>query len=193
MSMATVLCPPCGTMMSAYRLLGSTKSRCIGLTVLRTLIDHGLDGATPFGDVALQPADEARVGIRVHEYFDVHQPTQFSVCEDEDALDDDGVPRIGFLADRLAGKTREVVDRELDRPVGPELVQVVDEEVRLERIRMIVIERGTLLEPQIVAVTVVPIVLENDDLLWSEAVDDVPDDGRLAGAGSARHADDDRF
>ncbi len=193
MSIATVLCPPCGTMMSAYRLLGSTKSRCIGLTVPGVLIDHGLDGATPFGDVALQPADEARVGIRVHEYFDVHQPPQFSVGEDEDALDDDGAPRIGFLAGRLTGKAREVVDRELDRPAGPELVQVVDEEVRLERIRMIVIERGTLLEPQIVAVTVVPIVLEDDDLLWTETVDDVPHDGRLAGAGSARHADDDRF
>ncbi len=182
MSMATALCPPCGTMMSAYRLLGSTKSRCIGLTVLEVLIDHGLDGATPFGDVALQPADEARVGVRVHEYFDVHQPPQFSVGEDQDALDDDGAPRIGFLADRLTGKAREVVDRELDRPVGPELEQVADEEVRLERVRMIIIQRGTLLEPQIVAITVVTIVLEDDDLLWSEAVDDVTDDGRLARA-----------
>ncbi len=58
---------------------------------------------------------------------------------------------------------------------------------------MIVVERGPLLEPQIVAVAVVAIVLEDDDLLWTEAVDDVPDDGRLAGAGSARDADDDRF
>ena len=58
---------------------------------------------------------------------------------------------------------------------------------------MIVVERRTLLEPQIVAITVVTIVLEHDDLLWTEAVDDVTDDGRLARAGSAGDADDDRF
>ena len=124
MSIATALWPPCGTMMSAYRLLGSTKSRCIGLTVPEILIDDRLDRPAAIGDVALQPADEARVGVGVHEHFDVHQPAQFSVGEDEDAFDDDGAARRGGFARRLALEAGEVVDRQFDRPAGAQLVQM---------------------------------------------------------------------
>ena len=72
---------------------------------------------------------------------------------------------------------------------GAQLVQMADEQIRLERVRVIVVERGPLLERQIVAVAVVAVVLEHDDLLGAEAVDNLPDDGRLARAGSAGDAD----
>ena len=60
-----------------------------------------------------------------------------------------------------AGVPGEVVHRRLNRAARPQLVNVADHQVRLQRIRMIVIERGALLEPQVVAIAVVAIVLEH--------------------------------
>ena len=97
------------------------------------------------------------------------------------------------LAHRLALEPGEVVHRQFDRAAGPQLVQVSDEEVGLERVRVVVVEGGALLEPKVVAVAIVAVVLEHDDLLGSQALDDLPDDGRLARAGSAGDADDDRL
>ena len=41
---------------------------------------------------------------------------------------------------------------------------------------MVVVERGAFLEPQIVAIAIVPIVLQEGDVLEAQAVDDSPDD-----------------
>ncbi len=57
---------------------------------------------------------------------------------------------------------------------------------------MIVVERRSLLEPQIVALAIVAIVLEDGDVLVADALDDAPDDGGLAGSRTAGHADDDK-
>ena len=57
---------------------------------------------------------------------------------------------------------------------------------------MIVVERGALLEPQVVAIAIVAIVLEDGDLVVAEALDDAPDDGGLAGARAAGHPDHQR-
>ena len=57
------------------------------------LVDHRLHRAAALGDVALQPADEARVVVGVDEHLDVHQRAQRRVGEDQDALDDDRAAR----------------------------------------------------------------------------------------------------
>jgi hypothetical protein len=85
---------------------------------------------------------------------------------------------------------REVVDRHLDGLPGAQRVHVLHEQVRLERVGMVVVERRPLLEPQVVAVAVVPIVLEHGDLAVADALDDAADDRGLAGAGPAGDADD---
>ena len=48
---------------------------------------------------------------------------------------------------------------------------------------MVVVERGALLEPQVVPIAVVAIVLEHGDLVVAQAVDDAPHDGGLARSG----------
>ncbi len=57
---------------------------------------------------------------------------------------------------------------------------------------MILIERGPLLETQVVTFAVVPIVLEHSDLRIAQCVDDAADDRGFSGAGSSGHANDDR-
>ena len=56
---------------------------------------------------------------------------------------------------------------------------------------MVVIERRPLLEAQVAAIAIVPIVLHDGDLVVAQALDDAADDGGLAGAGSAGDSDDD--
>jgi hypothetical protein len=58
---------------------------------------------------------------------------------------------------------------------------------------VVVVQRRPLFEPQVVAIAVIPIVLEDGDLLVADALDDAPHDRRLAGSGTARNADDERL
>ncbi len=60
-----------------------------------------------------------------------------------------------------------------------QLAHVTDQQVRFERIGMVVVERGALLEAQVVAIAIVAIVLEQRHVFGTETVDDPPHDGRL--------------
>ena len=57
---------------------------------------------------------------------------------------------------------------------------------------MIVVERGALLEPQIVAIAIIPVVIEHGDLVVADALDDAADDRGFARARAAGDADDER-
>ena len=67
------------------------------------------------------------------------------------------------LGRRPAGVAGEVVERRLDGAPALQLVDVPDHQVGLERIGMVVVERGALLEPQVVAIAIVAVVLEHGD------------------------------
>ena len=84
---------------------------------------------------------------------------------------------------------REVVERRFDRAAGLQLGDVPDHQVGLERVGMVVVERGAILEPQVEAIAVVAIVVEDGDAVGAERLDDAADDGGLARAGSAGDAD----
>ena len=54
---------------------------------LEVLRDHRAHLATALRDVALEPADEAHVGVRVHKDFNVQQLAQLRMRINQDALD----------------------------------------------------------------------------------------------------------
>jgi hypothetical protein len=56
---------------------------------------------------------------------------------------------------------------------------------------MVVVECGTLFQPQVVAIPVVAIVIEDNHVFGPEALDNAADDSRLAGSGTSRYANDD--
>ena len=162
------------------------------LDCAEVLIDHRLHRASPFRDIPLESPNEPRVIVGVDEHLDIHQPPQLGVRIDEDAFDDDGAAGREGLGHRLSRVASEVVDRHFDAAPFPQRDHVRHEQVRLERIGMIVIERRALLEPQIVAVAVVAIVGENGHLVVADAVDDPAHDGCLARCRTAGYADDER-
>ncbi len=153
------------------------------------LIDDRVHHAAAFGDVTLQPADEPRVVVGVDEDLDVHQTAQLLIGEDQDAFDDHDRTRFDHDNVGPAGVAREVVARDVDRPSLAQRRHVLDEEIRFERVGMIVVERGALLEPQPRIVAVILVVLEEADLFGAQAVHDPANDRRLARTGSACDAD----
>ena len=78
-----------------------------------------------------------------------------------------------------AGVAGEVVKRHLDGLAGLEVLKVPDQQGGLERVGVVVIERGAIFEPQVVAIAVVTVVLEDDDVFRAEAVYDPTDDSGL--------------
>jgi len=134
------------------------------------------------GDVALQAADEPRVGVGVDEELDVHQRAQRRVRIDQQPFDDDGAARLAAKRGGAAGVAGEVVFGRIDRAPVLQLADVVDEQIGLERVGMVVVERGALLEAEIVAVAIVAVVVEDHHIVGAEALDDAADDGGLAGA-----------
>ena len=117
-----------------------------------------------------QPADEPRVVVRVDEDFHIHQPAQRRVREDQDALNDDG--RAGRRVCLVWPDARDVQNRKRARPrLRPALsaLDVLDEQVGVERIRVVVVERGAFLEPQLRMVAIVPVVLEHRDVRVAQA------------------------
>jgi len=67
---------------------------------------------------------------------------------------------------------------------------VLHEQVGFERVGMVVVERRSFFQAQVVAIAVIAVVFEDDDLLGSEAVHDPADNRGLAGARAAGNADD---
>ena len=77
------------------------------------------------------------------------------------------------------GVGREVVKRNVHRLAGFERLDVLDEERRFQGVRMVVVERGALLQPEVVPIAVVTVVLQHDYVLGAQAVHDAADDRRL--------------
>ncbi len=155
------------------------------MTVPRVLLDHRLHRPPAFGHVALEPADDTRVVVGIDEHLDVHERAQRRIREDENAFDDEGAARLDAVGHRHPGVAREVVNRRFHFAAVLERLHVPDEQVGLERIGVVVVERGALFEAQVVAIAIVAVVFEDADLVAAEAVDDAFDDRGLAGAGTA--------
>ena len=73
-----------------------------------------------------------------------------------------------------AARRREPLRRRAERADAGE-----HEQVGVERVGVVVVEAGALLEPQVTAIAVVLVVLEEADLIVAETVDDPADDGRF--------------
>lgn len=98
---------------------------------VQILVDDRFHRAPSFGNVALQPADKTNIGVRVDVDFYIKKITQPGFHENENALNDDDRLRLdgnGFLC---SGMGFEVVNGQRNRPVGFELSDVLDEEIRI--------------------------------------------------------------
>ena len=109
---------------------------------LDELLVHGLDcrGAPPLAYVAQDAAGEADVGVRIDIYLDIHQVPEFLVLEDQNTIDDDYLRRFDQHGFGRSVVIDERIDRMFDRNVVFQRADVLDEHIRIERLRVVVIE-----------------------------------------------------
>ena len=104
------------------------------------LLDHRFGRPTALGDIRCKPADEAHVGVRVHEDLDVEELPQRGVNKDQDALHQDHPARRdgeGPVGPAVGG---EIVDRDFDGSAIAQTEDVLDEQFGLQGIRMVEIQ-----------------------------------------------------
>ena len=154
------------------------------------LLDDGFHGAAALIDVALEAAHEADVGVGVHEDFDVHQFAEGRVFENEDALENDGGARLDAGDLRDAAMRGEIVRGQIDGFAGAQPAKMLDEERRFDRVGMIEIEPGAILEREFGMVFVIGIVAEHHGRIGRKRLDDFARERGFAGAGAAADADD---
>ena len=93
---------------------------------------------------------------------------------------------------RGARVAREIVDRALDALARAQCLEVLDEQVRLERVRMVVVDVLALLKRDVVVCLVVVIVVDDRDAVPEMRLEPVRECG-LARARAARNADNRRL
>ncbi len=156
------------------------------------LFDDAFDGAAALGDVALQPADEPDVGVRVDVDLHVEDLPELGLGVDEDAVHEDDLARLDAARLGRAAVDLEVVDRRLDDHPLLERLEVAHEKLALERVRMVEVLPVEDVLRQVDEVAVIRVVGEDRDPLRPHARHDRVRDGRLARARSARDADQER-
>ena len=160
-----------------------------GLDGGEVLGHHGLQGPAPVLHVPQGAAEDADVGVRLHEDLDVEHLPQDGVGEDEDALHDDDAVGLD-----LHGLVRPVVvhvgvDRALDGAALHQRMEVLDHEVGIEGVRMVVVLPGPLLVGLAHLALIVAVVADDGDVV-AEVLLQVAGQGGLAAAGAAGDADE---
>lgn len=173
-------------------LAGFHELEMHGLHRLQVLLNHGIHGTTAFTEITGQAPYETDVGVGIHEHPDVHHLSKRLLGQDENPFHDHYRP--GVCRDGAAGPRMgcEVIHRHLYGPARPQFLQMADQEVRLKRVRMVVVDMDAIFRGDVAAIPVVGIVLDDGDVVWAQVADDAGYYGGLAGSGASGNAYDDR-
>ena len=155
------------------------------------LLQNGLHGPAALVEVALDAAHQPDVVRGVDVELDVHPLAQRGLRQDQDALHQDHRPGVEVLGLRTPAVRLEVVRRLLDGAPGQERVEVLHHQAGLEGVRVVEVEPRAALGRQVREVAVVRVVVEERDPARAEPLHHLALDGRLAGPGASREADDD--
>ena len=165
-----------------YTLIGPN-----GETVLPFRVGDLQDGGK-YGHAAASISDAAgrkRFGI-VANNGKVILPFEY---EDQDAVDDDYLRRLHAHGFRRTVVVDERVDRVLDGDVVLQRLDVVDQHLRVERLRMVVIEFRAFLVGQLGVRLVIVVVAERHDVVAYEGLLQAFDERGLSRAGSSGDSD----
>jgi hypothetical protein len=87
----------------------------------------------------------------------------------------------------------KVVHRLLDRLAGRKMAELANEELPVERVRMIPVDLAPLVEREVRMVEVVRVHVDERDRLGVQRLCDIPGDGRFAGSRTTSNSDDKGF
>ena len=153
------------------------------------LRDDRLHRASALADVAQDTPRQPDVGVGVDVNLDVHQVAQLLVFEDQDAVDDDHLRRFHAHALRRAVVVDERVDRVFDGHVVLQRLDMLHEHLRVEGLRMVVVEFRTLLVGEFGMRLVVVVVAERHHVVADERFLQTLDERRFSRAGSPGDSD----
>ena len=177
-------------MMSALRLLGSTKASCIGFDGGQVLLDHAVQTAAALLHVAYQTAQDALVGIGIHKDLVVEQGAQLRLHKGQDAFHDQhrcGLDVLYLVAAVVVGV---VVHRAVDGAACLQLLQMVDQQSVVKSVRMVVVQLAALLKGQLVVALVIAVVGDQAHFILAKTLLQPQSKGGLAAAGAACNAND---
>lgn len=189
-SRATRLRPPSKTMMSANLRLGSTYCSCMGFTVVRYWVTTDWRGPAPFLHIPQSTAEDADVGIRLHKDLNVKHIPESGVLENQDALYDDNLGRENFPGLLRAVVLHIRVDRAADGAALFQLLQMLDEQLRIKGGGVVIIYLGPFFQ-SLAVLTLIVIVMADDGDFRAEMLFQMPGEGGFAGAGTAGDTDQD--
>jgi len=112
------------------------------------LLDDLIERSSAIVRVPLDSANEPDVGIRVDEYLDVAKFPHSRVDEQQDAVDDDYVRGLDARRLDFAQMSDEVVLRLVDRLPPGERLEMCEEQIIVERVRVVPIEFPALAQSE---------------------------------------------
>ena len=154
------------------------------------LVHHAVGRAATFDDVAPQSADEAQIGGSVNKDLKVESFAQFARPQHQDAFDDDDrtgphpVDVVGAVVDGV------VVHRHGRGASGEQFVEVGAEEIPVECIGVVIVDRGPFLHGLAGATQVIGIESDQAEMVRSNDVGQSLSDRRLARTRAPGDADD---
>ena len=140
----------------------------MGFTVEKVLLEHRVHITSALLDITHEATSQAHVIIGINEDLDVHQFAEFLVLKDQDTIKDQDLRGLDTYRLGQAVVVGEGVDGALDTLPLLELADMLDHHIRVEGVRVVVVELGALLETEIIVRLIVEVVAERRDVLISE-------------------------
>ena len=108
------------------------------------LLQYGAHISATLLDITYETTGQTHVIIRIDEDLHVHEFTKFLVLEDQDTIEDDHLGRMNEHSLRETIVVGEGIDGALNGLPLLELTDMLDHHIGVERVRMVVVELGTL-------------------------------------------------
>lgn len=156
--------PPFGNDDISVALGGLDEVTMHGLHRREVLLEHRVHITSALLDITYKAASQAHVIIGINEDLDVHQFAQLLILKDQDTIEDEDLRGLDTYRLGQAVVVGEGVDGALDTLPLLELADMLDHHIRVEGVRVVIVELGALLETEIIVRLVVEVVAERRDV-----------------------------
>lgn len=131
-----------------------------GPNCLQVLRDHGVHGPSSFHQISLQAADEAEVRIRIDVDFQAHERTDSRIPQGKEAFDNNDRSWLDHVDFAAAGMSREQVAGLFDALSTQQLLQVTEEQIVIDGVRLVIVNPSPFFDTQLVSVMVIGVQVQ---------------------------------
>ena len=163
-----------------------------GLDRGEVLVDHAVQTASAIPYIAHDTPQDAHIRIGVYKDFDIHLITEFLAGKNQNSLYQNDLRRAdqsGLLQPVMDGV---VIQRHLNGFSCFQRPQILQEQLRIKRIRVVVVDLCPFLKRCVMSGFIIIVIGYHADVT-AETLHQSPRDGGFAAAGTAGDADDHDF